>query len=274
MKSILNQIDDWFEDLGLSQPIAQFSLNDDDETKLATIAKTTTNWFKSLSNPRITREDVDDSDYDGDKCMSEVEAEAEDNHLDLLAKDLEYLLEDDDDTDTRTEKVEPDESSEPIFYLFDTYLSDDIALKDDTIGQCCTIESVKNAKGGNERSRLCPSSTSNHHRFLSVVMPPSSQSGEDSSSIESRQKEHSDLSKVQTPMARDHEYLAKPRTKQPLVMSNRLILKQEMANAPKRVSSVLNTAALKRFARFSNEFKILSLKHEASNNLRMLAIEQ
>lgn len=58
---LFNQVDDWFSPLPLDRPISQFVL-DEDKLKLATISKTTIDWFKPLIEFPLTNDGIDD-DY-------------------------------------------------------------------------------------------------------------------------------------------------------------------------------------------------------------------
>lgn len=110
--------------------------------------------------------------------------------------------------------------------------NEELALLDDSTGHCCTTTTSLPTKKDD---------------FNIVVQPTSDARYE-------RRKE--DL-KIQASMPPDHDYLPRPRSK-PLVLSNKLI--QGFRNRQRE--SVLNTEAIKRFAKFSREFSVLSTKHD------------
>lgn len=203
LDKLFNQIDAWFTEITLNEPISQFVL-DEDRSRLELIYRTTTGWFKALSDP-LTNEGIEDDNSD---CET----------LDSLAKDLELLLEKDEDSE--------------YYYHYSYDADDEIALLDDSLGHCCTaMTSVPNRK---KEFNVIVQSNFSDARY---------------------ERKHEDLS-IQTSMPPDHDYLPRPRTK-PLVLSNTLI--QSFRNRQRE--SVLNTGAIKRFARFSKEFSVLSNKH-------------
>lgn len=203
LDKLFSQIDDWFTEITLSEPISPFAL-DEDRSKLELIHRTTTGWFKTLDEP-LTREDIEDDNSD---CET----------LDSLARDLELLL----------EKQEDSECHYDYFYNS----NEELALLDDSLGHCCTAMT----------------SQPNRKKEFNVIMQPAS---------DARYERKNEDLKIQTPMLPDHDYLPRPRTK-PLVLSNTLI--QSFRNRQRE--SVLNTGAIKRFAKFSKEFSVLSNKHE------------
>lgn len=261
--SLFTQLDDWFQDLTLETPIRQFSLQDDDRAKLAAITRTTTNWFKSLTNPQITNDGIDDDENGIDNNVKNYNSdnEAEDSHLDTLAKDLELLLEED---------LEPRPNVEQEYYFYNFYANDELALLDETIGHYFTIEANKKTKHQRCRQNQQLSAFLNN-QFRSVVMPDH-HSHEKAVVADRKQQQQNgcDLKKIQASMPPDHDYLPRPRPR-PLVMSNRMMLRRDARSRVGKESSVLNTGAIKRFARFSDGLKILSTKHE--HNVRLLAIE-
>lgn len=189
LRLLFNQVDDWFTDILLDDPISRLNDIDDDE------------------------------------------------NLDLLAKDLELLLED-------------EEHVEPEFYFYNSHNDDNIALLDDTIGYTCTLDrnGVKSA-----------SSLKLKKEFTTVVMQVS-----DDYRYKCNNEQNEDL-KILTPTPQDHDYLSKPATR-PLLLSNKQLI-HSLRNKRKN-TSVLNNEALKRFAPFSDKFKELSIKH-----VRLIAIE-
>lgn len=187
---LFNQIDYWFTEITLSKPISQFVL-DEDKSKLDLINRTITGWFKTLGNP-LTYEGIEDDNSD---CET----------LDSLAKDLELLLEKEEDSD--------------CYYHYLFHSNDETALLDDSIGYCCALET----------------SFPIRKKEFNVIVQ--------SISDAKYEKKHEDLA-IQTSMPLDHDYLSRPRIK-PLVLSFR---------NRQRDSPVLNTGAIRKFAKFSKEF--------------------
>lgn len=214
----LTSLDDWIKntltDLNLNDPITKFTLQDD----LA--------------------------ESEGAKRESMKESK----NLDSLAKVLEDLIdsdreEDHNDSKSKTEDVNMHEE-ETEFYFYNSYDTDEKALLDDSIGQCCVLlsnrpwdvsSSVRDAKGVSVSVTAARDST--YERILD---------------------RNKDLIRIQTAMPMDHDYLRKPRTK-PLVL-NRILIKSSRNR--QKVSSVLNKEAIKRFVKFSEKFRVLYDKHD------------
>jgi hypothetical protein len=156
----------------------------------------------------------------------------EETRLDLLAKDLELLL-DDDSGETTTAKIEHKQETEPEFYNFSHHLTDELALSDPTIGHFCTIETSSTEKEKPARNII----------NKTVFMESSNDD------VNSSQTHWMDTSKnVHTPMPRDHDYLARTITKE----SSGLHLRQpKNIKVVHEVPSVLNFVVMKRFAKFS-----------------------
>lgn len=193
-------------------------------------------WFEILNNPIAGDEDTGD---ETNSCADDSESQL----LDSLAKDLELLLEDDEDTVKTRSKSE----TETNVYFFESYACNERALLDDTIGLYLTVldHEVDNAS----------SSSKGKNREITVTL----------GHVPSGYKQHQgnkcnedDLSEAPTSTPIDHDYLPKPRAR-PLVVSNKLI---QRVRSNKNQSSILSTEALKRFAKFSNEFRVLSLKSD------------
>lgn len=208
LSSLFNQIDDWFTDISLDKPVDHFCLQED-RAKLAVIARTTLSWFKILTNPLTPQKD-----------------DLETSDLDCLAKDLEQLLEGDNQTQSESED-----------YYFHTYHPNESeALLDESIGHCCEIPYKKSKKSANNNN----SKLRNNH--IQVTQSTNCE-------VFSR-GQTSSLCKP-TPTPQDHDYLSKP-TNTNLVLNDKVI--REVRNKV----SVLNTDALKKFARFSQRFRVLS----------------
>lgn len=212
LTSLFNQIDDWFTDVSLDEPISHFCL-EEDRVKLGVIARTTLSWFKILTNPLTPQKD----DY-------------ESSDLDCLAKDLEQLLEED--------NTKPIESE---FHYFTYYPDESRALLDESIGHCCEVRSKSNKFASNNSK-----ARSNH---IQVTQGTTCQV--------SPKKQTSSQS---TPTPQDHDYLFKP-TPTNLALNNQMI--QEVRNKV----SVLNTDALRKFARFSQRFRILSIEQDNARRI-------
>lgn len=273
--TLFNQVDGWFEDLKHHEPISQFIL-EEDRAKLALISRTTGNWFKSLIEPELSDIELEEDDDNSvlpvpknqskSKCVkpsqqrkttskSNRNSIIEHETLDSLAKNLELLLDTDVELckdETLLIKKEAMEEMEPEFYFYNYYSEDETGLLDDSLGHCCTISHIKEEASQVDNYQ---SIVNNHHNYGSVN--PSMQSQQNNQLSFGYTKKAHDLD-VQTSLPLDHDYLAKPRPK-PLVLSNKL-MQYSKQNRQVKQSSVLITEAIKRFARFSDEFRILSIK--------------
>lgn len=303
-----SQVDDWFTEITLDKPICQFSITDDkDKAKLATITRTTLNWFKGLENP-LTSDGIEDEDLEFDlsddieddnpelndphlrdrkrRCTRTVKTKSgacrnssvskkssnkksaafmERQNLDLLVKDLELLLENDGtivDSENGNLNRDENEEKELEFYMFNLYDNDEHALLDDSIGYCCTVP-MRNISSSLKKS-------TNNHEFT-VVTSSNHLQEDDTSPImfkggDFNQEHDVDLKqKLQTPMPLDHDYLPRIRTR-PSALNNKLI--KSVRHKQLESTSVLNTEVIKRFARFSSQFRVLRDKHE-----KLMAIE-
>lgn len=182
---LFGQVDSWFQDLTLKTPIKQFCLDDGDRARLATISRTTANWFKSLTNPRITNLEDDFS-----------EVETEDSHLDNLARNLELLLEQD--------------PSNERYYSYKFYDNDELALLDENIGNCFTLECVS------------PNETILDRTMVSAATVASTGIRGRQQRLCSRQTtsptisdSHGDKKRVRMKPPLDHDYLPHPEVKPP-----------------------------------------------------------
>lgn len=115
LNPLFNQIDDWFTDLFLGEPIAQFSLLD----------KPVKNK-NSNTRKKTNRKSRNDSKNDDTKNAKS---------LDSLARDLELLLGYDEDLS-----------------YYDFFNDDEISLLDESIGNCCTVSNVSNFEDKDELS--------------------------------------------------------------------------------------------------------------------------
>lgn len=281
---LLGHVDGWFKDL--NPPINQFNLelnnnnnrNDrkQDDIKLRLITRTTNNWFKPLSNPPINDFNIDvdpDVDVDFGNVVDTVDMNEEDEecHLDELAKNLELLL---DDCEQGNESVD--------IYYFPFYSNFEHSIFDPSVGHCCTIDQVSPPVAGfgydstqsyeislthsQLHNNSCSSSSSS-----SGAINSSKSNGNNSITATNQQSTNSDLMKaeyqanhqrIQSPMPLDHDYLPRPKQK-PLLVCNRIsstgLDKYLMATCKgQKLASVLNTGAIRRFARFSDKLRLLT----------------
>lgn len=281
---LLDHVDDWFSTLPLSEPISQFIL-DEDKVKLASISRTTLSWFKPLSDPPLTNEGINDhSDFTSSddeknsilapedfqqishdsireepaprkftpkkKCKRLQQKVKNKNPkkkqklksteqagtiLDTLVRDLELLIghEQVHDSDNISNV-----SDEPEIVFQNVYCNEDEALLDDSIGACCTIRpatgKIEQYDDFDEKKVIFR----NYSDHLLDKYP---------SDLDSN-------SKIQTPTPLDHDYIPQPRRDviKPL-SSNKLFVET------KRRDNILNLDALKRFAKFSDKFRVLSM---------------
>lgn len=290
LASLIADFEDWFRDLALEAPIGQFQLDDncnnhsdangtrsrrEDRIKLGIITRTTTSWFKSLARPPITDHDLalSDDELEAHVRTNEGQTEAEgeeegeeeeDTQLDKFAKDLEQLLGGNrkdrhgDDNDVYDHASNNDSvmmrngEQQADIYYFSNYITDELALADPEIGHCCAIETSPRTNGGSTQAMtVLQSSLCSGYRASNDLSDDSGQLS----------KPHSDRH-TQTPMPADHDYLARPKQK-PLLMCNRISREHQepslhLIAKRQRLSSVLNTGAIKRFARFSERLRLLS----------------
>lgn len=61
---VLDRVDEWFTDIQFECPIREELYQKTDRARLATIARTTTRWFKDLSQPYITEQCIDKTEQD------------------------------------------------------------------------------------------------------------------------------------------------------------------------------------------------------------------
>lgn len=266
---VFNRVDDWFTSLPLEDPIKQFGL--DDHARLSLITRTTLNWFKFLTNPPLTDEGLEEEFFEVDdtspicnkkqKCISrtvtrsqnlkkgqnsrKTSSQTQANKsrsrtsrsnvsLDSLARDLELLLE---EGETTTDK-KCDDSSQISFHPI--YLDDELALLDTTIGMSCEIDQ-------RSHDTEAPENSSSSRKVISVVM-----ASNELSCRKSSDEDQADL-KIVTPTPSDHDYLHKPRRNiKPLIARKMLV-------QTARRDNILNRDAIKRFARFSDKFRVLSM---------------
>lgn len=272
LTSLIGHFDDWFKDLALREPVSQFelygSIKELDETpeeggktrkrdniKLGIISRTTTNWFRPLSNPLITDDDFPISDVEAEVRDEE---EDEETQLDTFAKDLELLLYEDStqpaqSTCNKLVKRNEQLASQQDIYYFPNHSTNEIALTDPGIGHCCTI-------------RTTPAYTNGKPSQAITVLQ---------TTLQSSRNQMSDLKKkdnrfsprnhhlTQTPMPLDHDYLARPKQKpfltrntisQPAITDFHTLIDYQR----QKIASPLNTGAMKRFARFSDRLRLLS----------------
>lgn len=171
----------------------------------------------------------------------------EEMQLDSLAKDLELLLED----GPMICQQEP----ESEFYHFQIYPSDELALHDPSIVHCCTIEEAPYER--ERASRNMPIASPNEY---SVVMTSQFGSFSDTQNEVEMGQKCDKNNTIRTPMPRDHDYLAP--IKQSTKDYSRIPLRRSVDTLAyginREVPSVLNTAILKRFARYSERIRVLS----------------
>lgn len=282
LNTLLDQVNDWFTTIPLDEPISQFVL-DEDKVRLATISRTTLSWFKPLIDPPLTNEGINDcSDFtssDEDHIASEdlvqtsqplvnvpcprkptitkkrklsqqkatnkkpkkkqnLKSAKEDasSILDTLVRDLELLIGDGQcDGDDKTSIVV---CNEPELVFLNVYTNEEDALLDSSIGACCTINVV--------RDHLEQKEDLDEKKVIFTYYSDSSS--------QNRSADKDNTSKVQTPLPIDHDYVPRPRRVniKPL-SSNKLFVET------KRTDNILNMDALKRFAKFSDKFRVLSM---------------
>lgn len=297
LSSLLNHVDDWFKDLTLDPAIGQFQLedNDRDRAKLALINRTTNNWFKTfnsiglITNDGLSHEDLGlEEEENGDKKVEIVDLsdhrsqivknvkrtrataklvkaprsnkatkEAEESHLDSLVQDLEQLLD---------ERVE----EELKYVLHQIYPSDHIALRcDSTIGHCLTISMQPTDYAQQLQSKKRTSRAPNQQSYTTVTMATRARTSA------TRLNRLNTTPAVPTPApTKDHDYIVVPQSlgpqMTPAVTIRDKLQQSIMSKADRRAIrakrntlAVLNTGAIKRFARFSDKFRILSEKQES-----------
>lgn len=289
LNSLIDQFDDWFKDLNLEKPIdqcfqmaapeidrrleyGQDAISEQDR-KFDELFQTTDEWFKILAEPPITNDNLHTSDNDDSEeieaCARRAEIE-EDIKLDTLAKDLDQLLDDDSpDHDTavkattnrkkrpRSKRKGPIEKKEdarpavPEIFYFSIHDTDEHALADPEIGQCYTIETSPGM--ASSLGQVTVSQSSLRSSYQSSINSRSN--GTQSSVADHR---------CQTPMPADHDYLARPRQK-PLNTCNWMHRQNDepslylmASRKDQKLASVLNTVAIRRFARFSDRMRLLS----------------
>lgn len=262
LDSLLNRIDDLFAEIPLSEPISHYNL-EEDRARLALISRTTLSWFKSLSEPPLTDEglDVDQTSDESilpAKCnilkrespkpevkarrinlrksgrSSRVRQVKPDSSLDTLARDLERLLE-----DNAADEVEHKDEQEIFFHSI--HSNDEDALRDSTIGYSCSFDENCRITDGVANENLT-SRRDNEEKFL-VVMRSLDTNNDREESVGNL--------RVLTPMPTDHEYITRPRRNFKLLTSNEKLLE------PSRQERALNMDTLKKFARFSDKFRVL-----------------
>lgn len=253
---LLSQVDNWFDEIPSvsRKPIGHIIL-DEDRQRLALIKRTTTNWFKPL---RVLDDSGLECDEEGlssseDELNNSFECNSkEDKTLDSEAKYLEKLVLMDGSIacDVKQENETVSIGDDQVFYYFNVHVDDDLALLDPSIGMCCTIPQSYKRESSSNNSKFLP--IAGGTSLLSMKMrqehPPTRHLTED------------DLNRpVQTLTPLDHDYLYIPRAKP---FTNKSILSVRNTHQHK---SVLNTEVIKRFARFSNNFRLLSLKQEVLN---------
>lgn len=262
---LYDQVDDWFSNIPLGEPISNINL-EDDLAKLAAISEATLDWFELLTNPPLTNEGLEEDQIISDdqqlscnirktgpmtrsqacKRVYPSKKIVSSNHktrttrpaqtLDSLARDLELLLESDNEL-LNSKDIDESQNSETYFYSI--HLTDELALLDTTIGHSCTILNSSQFPTNSSKS-------SRRENEISVVTR-----GDGMVSYEDQNEQRKDL-KTCIPMPLDHDYLARPRR-----ISRQLAPNKKLAHA--RKDNILNTDALRRFARFSDGFRVLSM---------------
>lgn len=242
LDELFSQLDDWFTDITLGEPISQFALeNEDINNQNPTSRPNPSTLVKTQSNKRKPARQV--------RANSQRQRRTDNkNSLDSLTRDLEELLEKG-DIDLLSEKVE----AGPETFMHEVYSDDDETLLDDTVGHCCTLSK--------------PAKLS--HYYHPVVINHMDDDSCDTRIDAARnvEMEEENNQRIFTVPPPDHDYIPRLSKSRPLSSNNTLIKSQNqrrnrtviaasmMAPPP---SCVLNMEALKRFARFSDRIEMLT----------------
>lgn len=260
---LFDQLDSWFNDITLDEPISQFKL-EDGQRKTAPLAcrPAATNAVGGNTSNTTNRRNKRNSSSATKQRSSPRSRRQTQKSLDSLAKDLELLLESD---DNENEVVQVKEELESYPYKF--YADDHIALLDETIGNCCTLNSSINHPTQLRQETKDHALVSHHHRLRTIAGHSQSQHDPMLGTKPSTKCMNYSTNNItmKNSIPRDHDYTSMKLRTKPLVSKNDLARKTEysLRKNSRETASVLNIGALSRFAKFSDKFRLLAKHVEA-----------
>lgn len=160
-----------------------------------------------------------------------------DSTLDLLARDLEFLIENDHQQLNCNKTSTQHQDCEMSF--FNIHHDDFIGLLDTTIGSCCTLETETKRECNTNRGSLREISVTLNTLDSNCMYPI---------------KEDKLTKPILTPLPLDHDYLNRPRRScRPFTTNKKLFVDQ----TKKKKDNILNVDALKSFAKMSEKIRVL-----------------